>query len=338
MYRFSDILGQQHIKEHFQSAVVNKTINHAYIINGEKSSGKEMLAKTFAAAIMCEAGGSEPCLQCNTCKQVMDGRYTDIISFVKDKEKKTDIIDIGGIKEQIVNSMYVRPYNGDYKVYIIDDADKMNIPAQNAILKTLEEPPSYGVIILLTRNVERLLPTIISRCIVLNMRPVEDSVIKKYLREKLSVLDSQAEIIAAMAGGNVGRAKLLAEGGDFLKFKDDVVRILTSLPNGNIDTVLDGVNTLSKYKEDKVFSYDDVFELLAFFYRDVLLYKAEGDFDDLIFKDVASEISVQSGYFTYEALNKVIKLIDDARSKIASNVKYETVMELLFINIMEMSK
>lgn len=338
MYRFSEILGQQHIKEHFQGAVVNKTINHAYIINGEKSSGKEMLARAFAAAIMCEAGGSEACLQCKTCQQIMGGRCVDIISFVKDKEKKTDIIDIGGIKEQIVNSMYVRPYNSDHKIYIIDDADKMNIPAQNAILKTLEEPPEYGVIILLTRNVERLLPTIISRCIVLNMRPVEDSLIKKYLKENTKVFDSQIEIITAMAGGNVGRAKLLAEGGEFLKFKDDVIDILKALPNGNIDTVLDSIEVLSKYKEEKVFSSDDVFELLSFFYRDVLLFKAEGDFDDLIFKDAASDISVQSGYFSYESLNNIIRLIEDARSKIASNVKYETVMELLFIKIMEMSK
>lgn len=336
--KFSDIIGQQHIKEHFQSSVINKTISHAYIINGEKSSGKSMLAKAFAMAIMCEAGGSEPCLQCESCKKIINNCNPDVINLVRDKKKKTDSIGIDEIRQQVISSIYDRPYSGDHKVYIIDDADKMNIQAQNAILKTLEEPPSYAVLILITTNAARLLPTIISRCIVLNMRPVEDKVIRQYLRDQDRFLDSTIDVITAMASGNVGKAKLISEDSEFIEFQDSIIEILKSIPNSDYRRILDGIDKLSEIKSEKKYSVEEVFDLFTLWYRDVLLYKATEDIDSLIFKKEATSIAKQSMYFKYDALNEVIKFIDDARSKVSSNLNYEAVMELLLINIQEISK
>ena len=336
--KYKDIIGQQHIKEHFQSAVINKTINHAYIINGEKSSGKAMLARTFATAIMCEAGGSEPCLECEGCKSTINNCNPDVISLVKDKKKKSDIVGINEIRQQIIGSIYDRPYNGEHKVYIIDDADKMNIPAQNAILKTLEEPPEYAVLILLTQNVERLLPTIISRCIILNMRPVEDKVIKQYLREKNTLLDSNIDIITAMACGNVGKAKLISEDENFKEFQESVISILIDVPKTGYRRVLEAVETLAAIKKADIYKPDDIFELFTLWYRDVLLYKATGEIESLVFKNKATEIALQADYFRYDAIEKVIKYVDDARSKIRSYISYEATMELLLINIQEISK
>lgn len=336
--KFSDIIGQQHIKEHFQSSVINKTISHAYIINGEKSSGKSMLAKAFAMAIMCEAGGSEPCLQCESCKKIINNCNPDVINLVRDKKKKTDSIGIDEIRQQVISSIYDRPYSGDHKVYIIDDADKMNIQAQNAILKTLEEPPSYAVLILITTNAARLLPTIISRCIVLNMRPVEDKVIRQYLRDQDRFLDSTIDVITAMASGNVGKAKLISEDSEFIEFQDSIIEILKSIPNSDYRRILDGIDKLSEIKSEKKYSVEEVFDLFTLWYRDVLLYKATEDIDSLIFKKEATSIAKQSMYFKYDALNEVIRFIDDAKSKISSNLNYEAVMELLLINIQEISK
>lgn len=336
--KFSDIIGQQHIKEHFQSSVINKTISHAYIINGEKSSGKSMLAKAFAMAIMCEAGGSEPCLQCESCKKIINNCNPDVINLVRDKKKKTDSIGIDEIRQQVISSIYDRPYSGDHKVYIIDDADKMNIQAQNAILKTLEEPPSYAVLILITTNAARLLPTIISRCIVLNMRPVEDKVIRQYLRDQDRFLDSTIDVITAMASGNVGKAKLISEDSEFIEFQDSIIEILKSIPNSDYRRILDGIDKLSEIKSEKKYSVEEVFDLFTLWYRDVLLYKATEDIDSLIFKKEATSIAKQSMYFKYDALNEVIKFIDDAKSKVSSNLNYEAVMELLLINIQEISK
>lgn len=336
--KYSDIVGQKHIKEHFQSAVINGTVSHAYIINGEKSSGKAMLADTFAMSIMCEAGGSEPCMECESCRKTANRSNPDIIRLKKDTNKKTDIIGIDEIRHQIISGMYERPYNGNHKVYIIDDADKMNVQAQNAILKTLEEPPSYAVLLLLTRNAKKLLPTIISRCIVLNMRPVKDSEIKQYLRERGRLTDSDLDVITAMASGNVGKAKLLSEDSSFREFEQSIKKILKEIPKSDLRAVLDGVDTLSAIKAEKKYSIEDIFELLTLFYRDVLLFKATGETEDLINKNDATDIALQAGYFSYEALRDVILKIEDARGKLGSNVNFESVMELLLINIQEMSK
>lgn len=336
--KYKDIIGQQHIKEHFQSAVVNKTISHAYIINGEKSSGKAMLARTFAMSIMCEAGGSEPCMECEACRRTANNSNPDVITLVKDPKKKSDIVGINEIRQQVIASIYDRPYNGEHKVYIIDDADKMNIQAQNAILKTLEEPPEYAVLLLLTQNVERLLPTIISRCIVLNMRPVKDSVIKQYLREKDTLLDTSIDIITAMACGNVGRAKLLYEDSSFIGFQDEIIDILIDIPKTGYRRVLSACEKFAEIKKADIYKPDDIFELFTLWYRDILLYKATGDTDSLVFKNRATEIALQSEYFRYDALEKVIKLIDEARAKVRAFINYEATMELLLINIQEMSK
>jgi len=336
--KYSDIIGQEHIKEHFHSAVVNGTVSHAYIINGEKSSGKAMLAKTFAMSIMCDAGGSEPCMECLSCKKTANNANPDVINLIRDTKKKTDIIGIDEIRQQIISGMYERPYNGNHKVYIIDDADKMNVQAQNAILKTLEEPPGYAVLILLTRNVTRLLPTIISRCIVLNMRPTKDSIIRQYLTERESLTNSDIDVITAMAGGNVGKAKLLSEDADFNKFLSSITSILTNITNSDLREVLDATDTLCSIKDAKKYSNEDIFDLFIMWYRDIMLFKATGDIDSLIFKKEATSIALQANYFTYEALNSTVKMIDDAKKKLDSNVKFDSVMELLLIKIQEICK
>lgn len=336
--RLSDIIGQNHIKEHFRSAVINNTVNHAYIINGEKSSGKASLAKAFAMAIMCEAGGSEACMQCESCRKIINNCNPDFINLVKDPTKKTGIIGIDEIRHQIISSMYERPYNGDRKVYIIDDADLMNIPAQNAILKTLEEPPEYAVILLITRNISKLLPTIISRCIVLNMRPTEDKVIKQYLRERTRLLDTDIDVITALSSGNVGKAKLFSEDSDFNEFVKNIVGVLKDIPRTDLRGLLDALSVLEDIKAKKKYTVEDIFELLVLWYRDVLLYKATGDFDDLIFKNETTDIALQASYFSYEAIDYVIKEIGKAKVKLNSNVSFENVMELLLICIQEKSK
>lgn len=328
------------------SAVVNKTISHAYIINGEKSTGKAMLARTFATSIMCEAGSSEPCGQCSGCTSVIRNSNPDVVNLIRDSKKKTDIIGIDEIRRQIIDSMYERPYNGDHKVYIIDNADKMNIPAQNAILKTLEEPPEYATIILLTQNSEKLLPTIISRCIVLNMRPVKDDVIKRYLREQDRYLDTDIDVITAMASGNVGKAKLLSEDEEFGKFQEEIVNVLIDLPKTGYRMVRESAIRFSEIKKEKdkdksdsrKYSSEDIFNIFMLWYRDVLFYKATDDIEDLVFKNKATEIALQAKYFSFDGLEKVIKEIADAKSKVSSNINYEAIMELLLINIQEISK
>ena len=162
MADFRDIIGQEQIKEHLQNALETKKISHAYIINGEKYSGKEFIARIFAMALQCEEEGVNPCQKCHSCKQALSDNQPDIIRVT---HEKPNTISVDDIRAQVNNDVAIKPYSSPYKIYIINEAEKMTVQAQNAILKTLEEPPEYVVILLLTTNVNSLLSTILSRCI-----------------------------------------------------------------------------------------------------------------------------------------------------------------------------
>ena len=181
MPNFKDIYGQKQIVDHFQNALESGKISHAYIINGERSSGKEFIAKIFAMALQCEAEGIEPCNECHSCKQSLSGNHPDIRRVTHEKAS----ISVDDIRLQLNNDIMVKPYSRPYKVYIIDEAEKMTEQAQNAMLKTIEEPPEYAVIILIANGVVSFLPTILSRCVVLQTRAVEEAQIARFLqREK----------------------------------------------------------------------------------------------------------------------------------------------------------
>ncbi len=223
MAGFENIIGQEQIKAHLQGALESKKVSHAYIINGEKSSGKEFIARIFAMALQCEQGGKEPCNECRSCKQALSKNQPDIIYV---SHEKPNTISVDDIRAQVNNDVVIKPYSSRYKVYIINEAEKMKPQAQNAILKTLEEPPEYVVILLLVSNVNSLLPTILSRCVLLNMKPVRDSLVKKYLMEELRIPDYKADVCVAFARGNVGKAKALASSEEFENVKSEALGLL----------------------------------------------------------------------------------------------------------------
>ena len=178
MGSFKDIVGHKDIIRYIQSAVQEDKVSHAYIINGERGSGKKILAELFAATLLCEAKGSDLCNVCHSCKQAESGNHPDIIRV---QHEKPNTISVEDIRTQVNNDVLIKPYQGPYKIYIIAEADLMTAQAQNALLKTIEEPPEYAVFFLLTENAESLLPTITSRCVMLKLRYIKDSLIKKYL-------------------------------------------------------------------------------------------------------------------------------------------------------------
>ena len=134
---FQDIPGQEHIKTHFQKAIENHKVSHAYILSGEAGSGRRALANAFALSLLCEKGTTQPCLSCHSCKQVLSGNHPD---FICTTHEKPTSIGVDDIRHQINDTIMIRPYSGNYKIYIVDDAQKMTIQAQNALLKTIEEP------------------------------------------------------------------------------------------------------------------------------------------------------------------------------------------------------
>ncbi len=186
MSEYSKIIGHENIISQLISAVSMSKINHAYIFNGPDGSGKNMLAKAFAQALLCEKQGPEGCGECHFCKQTESGSNPDLIYI---RHSKENIISVDDIRESLVQDIQIKPYNGLYKVYIIDEAEKLTVQAQNALLKTIEEPPEYSVIIFLTNNADIFLQTILSRCIVFNLKPLRDDVITDYLIKTYKIAD-----------------------------------------------------------------------------------------------------------------------------------------------------
>lgn len=325
---FQEILGNEMIKEHFLKAIESHRISHAYILTGEEGTGRKSIANAFAMTLLCEKGGTEPCMVCHSCKQALSGNHPDLIYVTHEKPASIGVDDI---REQINDTIQIRPYSSYYKIYIVDEAEKMTVQAQNALLKTIEEPPAYGVILLLTENSEAFLPTILSRCVSLKLRPVKDEQIRKYLMEELHVPDYQAEVCAAFARGNVGKAKRLAESEHFSELKDQVIRLLRRLNEMEICEITEAVRTATEYKAD----INDYLDLMMLWYRDVLLFKATRQIDGLVFPDEINYISAQASRSSYEGLEHILNALEKAKARLKANVSFELTLELLMLTIKE---
>lgn len=335
MAKFADIIGQEQIKEHLQNALKLNKVSHAYIINGERSSGKEFIARIFAAALQCEnpdmSGDMwEPCGECHSCKQMATGNQPDVITILHEKPGTIGVEDIRG---QINGNVAIKPYSSPRKIYIMNEGEKMTVQAQNALLKTLEEPPEYTVIIILTTNVEALLPTILSRCVVLNMKPVRDSQVKKYLMETMQIPDYKADICVAFARGNIGKARLLASSEDFDNVKEEAITLLKYMNDMEISEIVGAIKKINEYKLD----VSDYLDIISIWYRDVLLFKATNDANHLIFREEIQYIRKVADRSTYEGIEIVINALDKAKSRLSANVNFDLTMELLLLTIKENS-
>lgn len=328
MAAFKDIIGQEQIKNHLQNALSTGKISHAYIINGERFSGKEFIAKTFAMALQCETGGLEPCQECHSCKQALSGNQPDIIRVTHEKPGSIGVDDI---RSQINGDIAIKPYSSRYKIYIMNEAEKMTVQAQNALLKTLEEPPAYAVILLLTTNVNSLLQTILSRCVVLNMKPVSDELVKNFLMSQMQVPDYKAEVCVAFARGNIGKAKLLAVSEDFEKVKEEALSLLKYVHEMDITEMIAAIKNILEYKLD----VGDYLDIMSIWYRDVLLFKATNDANSLVFKEEIGNIRKVTGRTSYEGIESVLHALSRAKSRLDANVNFELTMELLLLEIKE---
>lgn len=328
MAGFQDIIGHEMIKNHFKKAIEFHKVSHAYILTGEEGMGRKTLANAFAMTLLCEKGKSEPCMECHSCKQALSNNHPDIIYVTHEKPGSIGVDDI---REQINDTIMIKPYSSCHKIYLVDEAEKMTVQAQNALLKTIEEPPSYAVIILLTTNQDAFLPTILSRCIQLKLKPLRDSVIKEYLVQTMEVPEGKADIYSAFARGNLGKAIHLASSEEFQALYQMVLQVLKGVRNMDISMLLDCIKRL---QEEKL----DIYECLDFiqlWYRDVLMFKVTKDINLLIFKEEYSTISQICTGSSYEGLEKILSAIDTAKSRLDANVNLELTMELMLLVMKE---
>ena len=207
---FGELLGNERLKENLTSSLRRDRVSHFYLIAGPAGSGKHLLARLLAAGLLCE-GADKPCRSCPACRKALSGTHPDFIT-VDDPEKKTVPVDL---IRQARSDIYIRPNEGKRKIYLFPRAQDMGIPGQNALLKILEEPPEYGVFLLLTDNPEKLLPTVRSRCTELKLLPLPEDTLYRQLEKEFPNIEPDAIRAASYrSGGYLGQAKELLETGD----------------------------------------------------------------------------------------------------------------------------
>lgn len=241
---FDALLGNDRLKQNLTGAFARNRISHFYLISGPAGSGKHTLAKLLAAAALC-SGSQKPCCQCSHCRKVLSGTHPDYM-IVDDPEKKNIPVDL--IRSARAD-IYIQPNEADRKVYMLPRAHDMLPPSQNALLKILEEPPAYGVFILLTDNPEKMLPTIRSRCTELAMTALPEPVLRQALQRDYPQADP-GQITGAItrSGGYLGQAKLLMEASEDVS--QTTLGFLKSYAEGDTMGLMQVLTAMEKWKRD----------------------------------------------------------------------------------------
>ncbi|MDO4977794.1 MAG: AAA family ATPase [Eubacteriales bacterium] len=322
MVNQNEILGNESIKNYFHAAMEHQRVSHAYILEGEKGCGKKTIAAMYAKSLQCEAESGKPCGKCTSCLQTESRNHPDIIWV---QHEKPNIISVGEIREQVINTIDVKPYRGPYKIYIIDEAEKMNDSAQNAILKTIEEPTEYAIIFLLTTSRGAFLPTILSRCILLSIKPLTTSLIRSYLMQKLSVDEGLADFYAGFSMGNLGKAINIASSEEFNEMRGHALHLLKGIHELENNELDEQVKQCKAYK-DRI---SDYFDMMRMWFRDLLILKTTKEREKLIFHTSIVELSKQSAMLRLDAIDKIFGLIDQAERQIRSYVNFEAAMDVM---------
>ena len=243
---FESLLGNERLKENLRHSISRGRISHFYLISGPEGSGKHTLAKLLGAAILCQSQ-EKPCGTCPACRKALGNGHPDFIT-VDDPEKKTVSVEL--IRDAR-SDIYIRPNEADHKIYLFPRAQDMGIPGQNALLKVLEEPPSYGVFILLTDNPQKLLPTVRSRCAELALTALPNDLAEKQLRRdfpEATKEDIQAAI--SRSGGYLGQAKQLLEEG--AQLPQQTADFLTAYSRRDTYGLIQVLVPMEKWKRDQL--------------------------------------------------------------------------------------
>lgn len=326
MYTFEEITGNNQIIKNLQSAILNNKVSHAYIINGGDGMGKKLIAKSFAKTLQCIKGGASACDNCVACKVFDSDNNPDIHYVVPSKTKSIGVDDI---REQVGKNIEVKQYKYKYKIFIIDKADTMTVQAQNALLKTLEEPPEYAVFLLLASNVDYFLPTILSRCVVLKLRPLPLASIMNYLKET-GINEEQASVFGEYSQGSIGRAIKISSSDEFAKMREDIISWLISISNKDIVSVMSMAKDFEIYKEKQ-----EMTDIIYMWYRDLLAMKRLDNSKYLIQKDKKNELLKQSERESFEGLSKKIEAVWQAKKQLGQNSNFQLTMEVMLIKLKE---
>ena len=328
MYTFEEIRGNTPLVEQLRRSAASGRSSHAYLFLGGAGAGKRLIANTFAKALQCE-GEKRPCDSCKSCHAFNHGNHPDVIYFQPLKNGKTYTIE--DVREQLLETVDLKPFQYEKKIYIIEKADTLNIQSQNALLKTLEEPPAHAVFLLLAERAEAFLPTILSRVVVMKIRPLSAETIADYLMQA-GHLAEESHILSAYAQGRIGQALELVEDEGFREMRQDILGKLEALPSMSEGEAYLLAKDLEGYKNDLRFL--DIMEL---WYRDLLTAKSLREEGYLIQRDKKDAI-FRAAKEPAALLAKKAAAVRTARMRLAQNANFRLTMEVMLMDLKETDK
>lgn len=307
-----NFIGYDQLIKNFKNRCSSNTLSHAHLIAGEDGIGKSILAKILSVFIL---NGN------------LDREYVDIINY---KPKKASF----GVDEvrEVIDEVYKKPFEGDKKVIIIHDGNKLTVQAQNALLKTIEEPPSGVYIILLCESLELILDTIKSRCEIYKLTPLTREQLKLYIKNKgYDYGDLEVNAAIAFSEGIPGRIDRYFEDEKLKELRDKIITLFYAINKNDIELVIQKEEEFISYKDNK----EDVLNIISLLIRDILLHKEIDNNDILINSDRISDISEFTKEMSFKKLNGMITKVEDARKNIKSNVTWPMILRVMFMGFME---
>jgi DNA polymerase III subunit delta' len=331
MKTLKEIIGQDKAITFLKRVIVSDTIASAYLFTGIQGIGKKTTALAFALSINCmDPVDGDGCKKCISCKKMIDGNHPDLITIEPEKDKNW--IGIDQIKE-INRYLAFSPALEKYRIIIIDPAEKMTDEAANAFLKTLEEPPPYNIFILHARDPGALLQTIVSRCQQVPFKPLATGVIIKWLIREENIDKEKAEIVAKLSEGSLGKAIQLSKDDLFSK-RVSWITMINSVIDKSPDMLLDLARELSAFGKGSETRKDIKDDTLAFmlsvwksWYRDILLFKLEGNMNLILNSDLGAKLKKPSTLYSVDTLMRALAVIARAEHDLFDNRNHLFLLE-----------
>jgi DNA polymerase-3 subunit delta' len=336
---FKDIIGHEFQKTALIRTALERRISHAYLFFGPDGIGKRGMAIEFAKILNCRRGGSiaeenstgGQC-DCHSCKKIEKGIHPDVF-FVEYKGLKN--IKVDQIREEVEDRLFLRPFEGSFKVAIVDEAERMNPNAQNAFLKTLEEPPADSVIILITSQSEALLPTIRSRCQLFEFKGLPEEIMLKEMEKRTDLSTDEAWVSVKLSRGSLGKALGLDRA--LLSERKEIIMTLSEINPKHASQVLGFVDSMPMSPaSDDLERLMFVFEVITAWLRDIVLVKVGFDENYLSNRDLISPIRRLAAKWSVDNILDKVKLLENARYAVfRGNANKQIVLENLVLKIAE---